>query len=70
MLCYNHLINPKEIIPTYISSFLEIPFDYIFIQIGVFMAKYSIGIDYGTLSGRAVLVDTSDGREVASAVLE
>ena len=34
------------------------------------MAKYSIGIDFGTLSGRAVLVDTSDGREIAEAVLE
>ncbi len=34
------------------------------------MAKYSIGIDYGTLSGRAVLVDISDGREVACEVLE
>jgi L-ribulokinase len=30
--------------------------------------KYSIGIDFGTESGRAVLVDVSDGREVASSV--
>lgn len=30
------------------------------------MKKYSIGIDYGTLSARAVLVDLSDGSEVAS----
>lgn len=29
---------------------------------------YTIGIDYGTLSGRAVLVDTFDGTVVASAV--
>ncbi len=29
---------------------------------------YTIGIDFGTESGRAVLVDTRDGREVASAV--
>src|SRR5258708_15350800 len=29
---------------------------------------YTIGIDYGTESGRALLVDTRDGREVASAV--
>ena len=29
---------------------------------------YTIGVDYGTESGRAVLVDTSDGREVATAV--
>ena len=29
---------------------------------------YAIGIDYGTESGRAVLVDVSDGREVAMAV--
>ena len=31
---------------------------------------YTIGIDFGTLSGRAVLVDTRDGREVASAVFD
>lgn len=29
---------------------------------------YTIGIDYGTESGRAVVVDTADGREVATAV--
>jgi len=34
------------------------------------MAKYSLGIDFGTLSGRTVLVDVSDGREIASAVYE
>jgi len=33
------------------------------------MPSYTIGVDYGSLSGRAVLVDTSDGREVASAEL-
>ena len=32
------------------------------------MSKYSIGVDFGTESGRAVLVDVSDGREVATAV--
>lgn len=31
---------------------------------------YTIGIDFGTLSGRALLVDTADGREVASAVCD
>ena len=30
--------------------------------------KYAIGVDYGTESGRAVLVDVRDGREVATAV--
>lgn len=30
--------------------------------------KYTIGIDYGTESGRAVLVDVANGREVATAV--
>jgi L-ribulokinase len=32
------------------------------------MLMYTIGIDFGTESGRAVLVDTRDGREVATAV--
>jgi L-ribulokinase len=31
-------------------------------------SKYSIGIDFGTESARTVLVDLSDGREVATAV--
>ncbi len=30
--------------------------------------KYTIGLDFGTESGRAVLVDVTDGREVATAV--
>ena len=30
--------------------------------------KYAVGIDYGTESGRAVLVDVTDGREVATSV--
>lgn len=30
--------------------------------------KYTIGIDFGTESGRAVLVDVTDGREVATSV--
>ena len=34
------------------------------------MGKYTIGIDYGTLSGRAVLVEVGSGREIASAMLE
>jgi len=32
--------------------------------------KYVIGIDYGTLSGRALLVRVSDGAEIATAVYE
>lgn len=32
------------------------------------MAKYAIGVDFGTESGRAVLVDVADGREVAVAI--
>jgi len=34
------------------------------------MAKYTIGVDYGTLSGRAVLVNVAGGEEVASAVYD
>jgi L-ribulokinase len=32
--------------------------------------KYVIGVDYGTLSGRALLVRVSDGKEIATAVFE
>jgi L-ribulokinase len=32
------------------------------------MSKYTIGIDYGTQSGRAVIIDVSNGNEVASHV--
>ncbi|RLP74556.1 ribulokinase [Mycetocola tolaasinivorans] len=32
--------------------------------------RYVIGVDYGTLSGRAVVVRVSDGQEIASAVHE
>ena len=34
------------------------------------MKKYTIGVDFGTLSARAVLVETGTGRETASAVAE
>lgn len=32
--------------------------------------KYTVGIDFGTLSGRAVLVDVRDGSEIASVTME
>lgn len=31
---------------------------------------YTIGVDFGTLSGRAVIVDTDNGNEIASSVFE
>lgn len=34
------------------------------------MSTYTIGIDFGSLSGRAVLSETATGREVAAATLE
>ncbi len=34
------------------------------------MAKYSMGLDFGTLSGRAVIVDIETGEEKASSVME
>lgn len=32
------------------------------------MTKYSIGLDYGTLSGRAILVDVANGEQIAQSV--
>jgi L-ribulokinase len=34
------------------------------------LASYAIGVDFGTGSGRAVLVDVADGRQLATAVSE
>ncbi|MCR5483965.1 MAG: ribulokinase [Clostridiales bacterium] len=34
------------------------------------MSKYTLGIDYGTLSGRALLVNVETGEEIASSVYE
>lgn len=34
------------------------------------MSKYSIGLDYGSLSGRAVLIDISDGRQLCDCVMD
>src|SRR5262245_34208636 len=35
---------------------------------GLPVGKYAIGVDYGTESGRAVLVDVADGRQLATSV--
>ena len=34
------------------------------------MAKYTIGLDYGTLSGRALVVNAQTGEELASSVYD
>ncbi len=34
------------------------------------MPKYTIGLDYGSLSGRAVLVDIADGRQLCDCVMD
>ena len=34
------------------------------------MSQYAVGIDFGTLSGRAVLVDVENGDELASSVFD
>ena len=34
------------------------------------MSKYAIGVDYGTLSGRALLINCETGEELASSVLD
>jgi L-ribulokinase len=36
----------------------------------VVVTRYAIGVDFGTESGRAILVDVADGRQVATAVSE
>ena len=34
------------------------------------MAKYSIGLDYGTLPARAILVDIETGETIAQSIYE
>ena len=37
-------------------------------NLGMAKRKYSIGVDFGTESGRALLVDVSNGKELATAI--
>ena len=34
------------------------------------MSKYVIGIDFGTLSGRALLMDAESGKEIAESTMD
>ena len=34
------------------------------------MGKYSIGVDYGSLSARAVIIDINSGEEIATSIYE
>ena len=37
-------------------------------EISLMIERYSVGIDFGTLSARAILVDTHSGREVFTSI--
>ena len=39
-------------------------------EISLMIERYSVGIDFGTLSARAILVDTHSGREVQVKIMD
>ena len=50
-----------------LTAFRGAPLRSVFYEIGENMTKYTIGVDFGSLSARATLVRCDDGKEIAAA---